>query len=136
MTLNVIPDIILEIVKPHLKDTRYYNIGFIECDEDKVFVTKDKSLFQNDKPAVLMKAGSRLHKEILKVEVQEDIRFERLEKETMEKLYLTTFFRFTDEEGNAIDVGDIYKPMPLTPLPDVVPYDKYAIREPWVYEQI
>ena len=93
--------------------------GFIEWpNEDQVVAVQDKSLWHHDKQIVLMVAGSRVHKAIVAEEQKHNIHFERIDEETMNKIYSQTFFRFTNEEGERIGIAHrpLYEFQPMSEI--------------------
>ena len=104
-----INDLIREFEKFTSKEyqlTLHVAFGFIEWpNEDEVVAIQDRSLWHHDKQPVLMVAGSRVHKALVAEEQKHDIHFERIDEETMNKIYPKTFFRFTDEDGKHIDIA-------------------------------
>lgn len=95
--------------------TLHIALGFIEWpNEDEVVAIQDRALWHHDKQVVLMVAGSRVHKAIVAEEQKYDIHFERIDEETMNKIYPKTFYRFTDEDGKRIGIA-------MRPLHDFLP---------------
>ena len=89
--------------------------GFIVwLNADEVVAIQDKTLWHHDKQVVLMVAGSRVHKAIVAEEQKHDIHFERIDEETMNKIYPKMPFRFTDEDGKHIGIN-------MRPLYDFLP---------------
>ena len=101
--------------------TLHIAFGFIEWpNEDEVVAIKDRALWHHDKQVVLMVAGSRVHKAIVAEEQKHDIHFERIDEETMNKIYSKTFFRFTDEDGKHIGIA-------MRPLCDFLPMSEIKL---------
>ena len=110
--------------------TLHIAFGFIEWpNEDQVVVIQDKSLWHHDKQIVLMVAGSRVHKAIVAEEQKHDIHFERIDEETMNKIYSKTFFRFTDENGKRIGIAHrpFYELLPMSEIK--IPSSEDLLRE-------
>ena len=86
--------------------TLHIAFGFIEWpNEDEVVAVQDRSLWHHGKQPVLMVAGSRVHKALVAEEQKHDIHFERIDEETMNRIYPKTFFRFTTEDGKNIGIA-------------------------------
>lgn len=113
-----INDLIRDFEKFTSKEYRlslHIAFGFIEWpNEDEVVAIQDRALWHHDKQVVLMVAGSRVHKAIVAEEQKYDIHFERIDEETMNKIYSKTFYRFTDEDGKRIGIA-------MRPLHDFLP---------------
>ena len=93
--------------------------GFIEWpNEDEVVAIQNRSLWHHDKQPVLMVAGSRFHKALVAEEQKHDIHFERIDKETIGKIFAKTFFRFTTEDGKFIGIAHmpLYEFLPSTEI--------------------
>ena len=114
-----INDLIREFEKFTSKEyqlTLHIAFGFIEWpNEDEVVAVQDRALWHHDKQPVLMVAGSRVHKALVAEEQKHDIHFERIDEETMNKIYPKTFFRFTTEEGKRIGIAHrpFYELLPM-----------------------
>ena len=117
-----INDLIREFEKFTSKEyqlTLHVAFGFIEWpNEDEVVAIKDRSLWHHDKQPVLMVAGSRVHKALVAEEQKHDIHFERIDEETMNKIYSKTFFRFTTEDGKFIGIAHmpLYEFQPMSEI--------------------
>ena len=99
--------------------TLHIAFGFIEWpNEDEVVAVQDRVLWHHDKQVVLMVASSRVHKAIVAEEQKHDVRFERIDEETMNKIYPKTFFRFTDEDGKRIGIAmrPLYEFLPMSEI--------------------
>ena len=99
--------------------TLHIAFGFIEWpNEDEVVAVQDRALWHYDKQPVLMVAGSRVHKALVAEEQKHDIHFERIDEETIGKIYSKTFFRFTNEEGEHIGIAQrpLYEFLPSTEI--------------------
>ena len=97
MTRKEIESQLKKFFKEHRLLTYLYCIGFVDTDADRLFITNDDNLLQNGKKHILMKAGGRVHSLFRQLEKEEEICFERTNKESRRKMY---YFFFTDEDGN------------------------------------
>lgn len=118
VTLEEIMASCKKLLKEHKDYTYAFCIGFIdttyykEDGDTHVWVSTENVPRQNGKPYVLMKAGSPIHKKLLKLEEEEDIHFERLTDETMRKINEYGVVIFTNEDGtyhNLFEYEPIFK---------------------------
>ena len=122
ITLEDIMSVCKKLIKEHKKYTYSFCIGFIditflkEDGDSTVWVSTKYAPKQNGKPWVLMKAGSLIHKKLLKIEDEEDIHFERLNDDTMRKIQERTLLTFTNEDETYHDLFK-YEPPSNSDIP-------------------
>ena len=100
LTLKDIEDAIRKISSPYRKYTYSVAIGFCSIlGEGEISVLNDMYKYK-DKRIMLIKAGGRVHEMIKKIENDDDIHFERLDKEANYEMWNKLHLYLTDEDGN------------------------------------
>lgn len=128
LTMEELKSMFKKVCKEHLRYTYSMCIGFVDnraIDDETVWIVKYDAFRQNGKSIVLTKAGSNLHKLIRQIEDEEDIRFDRLNDDTMRAIQQNCKILFTDEDGRYKSLLEPIDPMKITMNP-LAP-DKEAI---------